>query len=368
METETYKDFESTELEKTGHQLAEIVRLQSEIAWTNAERLNFWEQLQKKNAELERLSAQHGNERKSQSTNIKALESAIDAQDNAMDADIIQENNAMEVDAVREHVYDHSQCLDRANVREGLIETLKASLIGRDIKIGRLESEAREQGMKMEGLIAQLTDQKAEIEKLQQSVRTSGSNANTNEMIKMHDTVSSLTAKLEDQDRKMSSLTRDTQNACRRANAKVKTTRDQLQAKEKELQEEQARRQSALEAERAIARQRFASSNPLQAELVGLKKALAEMTNNRDMCRVANETYRMQSFEARKAVEEGGRVQRMMEKQRDELVEVVEQLQRKMTNMVEAVRMEELEERSASRTRPNDGEHDTRSVKILPDE
>ena len=354
-------------MEKTGHQLAEIVRLHSEIAWTNAERLTFWEQLQKKNAELERLRAQHDNERKPQSTNIKALNSAMDAQDNAMDADIILEN-AMDVDAVRDHFYDHSQCLDRANVREGTIETLKASLIGRDIKIGRLQSEAREQGMKMEGLLAQLTDQRAEIEKLQQSVKTRGSNANTNEMIKMHDTVSSLTAKLEDQDRKMSSLTRDTQNACRRANAKVKTTRDQLQAKEKELQEEKARWQSALEAERAIARQRFASSNPLQAELVGLKKALAEMTNNRDKCRAANETYRMQSFEARKAVEEGGRVQRTVEKQRDELVEAVEQLQRKMTSMVEVVRMKELEERCASITRPNDGEDDTRLAKILPDE
>lgn len=53
----------------------------------------------------------------------------------------------------------------------------------------------------------------------------------------------------------------------------------------------------------AIDRQRFEKDNPLQEKVWDLKKALEEMTANRDKCRAANETFSTQSFEARRAVE-----------------------------------------------------------------
>lgn len=316
-------NFMSRELETTGHQLAEIARLQSDIAWTNVERANLRQQLHAKDAELGRITAQHLQERESQHANVQVLQDAVDARENAMVIDVVPENNAMvvdiapeknamEIDIVPDHVCDHSRCLDQANLCGGQIESLEASLIERDLKIDWLRSEAEGQGMKIEGLLAQLADQKAAIE----SVETNG--------------------------------------------------RNWSQAKEKALEVEKAGRQKALEAERAIARERFQSNNPLKAEVVGLKKALAEMTAKRDLCQAANESYRTQSFEAQKAVEAGEGAQREVEKQRDALVKANGQLQVKMAGMVDVERTNRMEDESgASSKRQNDKEEDTRAAEIL---
>lgn len=97
--------------------------------------------------------------------------------------------------------------------------------------------------------------------------------ANCNEILELRRTVSSLTAKLENQKRKMSSLTAESQKACCKANTAVKATNDLFGAKEEALDEEVGR-QKAEEAARAIARKRFQSRSPLPAEVVGLRKAL----------------------------------------------------------------------------------------------
>ncbi|MCJ1271301.1 cingulin-like 1 [Lobaria immixta] len=309
-------NFMSRELENTGHQLSEIAHLPSDIAWTNAERANLRQQLHAKDVELGRITAQHLQERESLRANAQVLQDATDARENAMVVDLVPENNAMDIDIVPDHVCDHSRCLDQANLRGGQIENLEASLMDRDLKIDRLRSEAEEQGMKIEGLLAQLADQKAAIKILQESVETNG--------------------------------------------------RNWSQAKEKALEVEKAGRQTALEAERAIARERLQSNNPLKAEVVGLKKALAEMTAKRDLCQAANESYLTQSFEAQKAVEAGEEAQREVEKQRDALVKANGQLQVKMAGMVEIERMNRMEDESGVLSkRRNDKEEDARAAEIL---
>lgn len=140
------------ELENTRHQLAEIARLQSNIAWTNAERATLYQQLHAKDAELGRITAQHFQERESQRANVQVLQDAADARENVMDIDIVPD-----------HVCDDSRCLDQANLCAGQIENLEASLMDRDLKIDRLRFEAEEQVMKIEGLLAQLAGQKTAI-------------------------------------------------------------------------------------------------------------------------------------------------------------------------------------------------------------
>lgn len=363
------KDLESRELENTRHQQAEITRLQGDISWTNREQATLHEQLQAKDAELQRITAQHHQERESQRTDIEALQDALDVHENTMVIDVVPENNDMDVDQAPDHICDHSRCVHQANLRDGRIETLEADLMGRDVKIRRLQSEANEHGVKMEGLLGQLTDQKAAVAKLQQSVETSGRSSDTNEVSELRQEVSSLKAKLEARDQKITSLIADGQKASRRANANVKETKALLAAKEKELGEEKAGRQRAVEAERAIARERFQSTNPLQAEVVGLKKALAEMTANRDQCRAANATYREQSYQARMAAADGDGAQREIERQRDGLVKTVGELHTKMAGMAVVERMDGMEDGSgASKKRQNDGDEDDRPAKILRDD
>lgn len=215
-----------------------------------------------------------------------------------MVVDVVPENNAMDIDIVPDHICDHSRCLDQTNLCGGHIQNLEASLMDRDLKIDRFRSEAEEQRMKIEGLLAQLADQKAAIKIMQESVETNG--------------------------------------------------RNWSQAKEKALEVEEAGRQKALEAEKAIARERFQSNNPLKAEVVRLKNALAEMTAKRDLCQAANESYRTQSFEAQKAVEAGEGTQREVEKQRDVLVKAHGQLQVKTAGMVEVERMKRVNDESGA--------------------
>lgn len=69
----------------------------------------------------------------------------------------------MDIGIVPDQVCDHSRCLDQANLCGGQIENLEASLMDRDLKIDRLRSEAEGQMMKIEGLLAQLADQKTVI-------------------------------------------------------------------------------------------------------------------------------------------------------------------------------------------------------------
>ncbi|MCJ1266089.1 hypothetical protein MMC22_005971 [Lobaria immixta] len=97
--------------------------------------------------------------------------------------------------------------------------------------------------------------------------------ANSNEILELRRTVSSLTAKLDNQKRKMSSLTAESQKACCKANTAVKATNDLFGAKEEALDEEVGR-QKAEEMARATARKRFQSRSPLPAEVVELRKAL----------------------------------------------------------------------------------------------
>lgn len=289
-------EYQSRELENTRNQLTEIARLQGLLAWTNAEQATLREQhrtesqnlerncqdlLKARDAELERSNAHSLLERESQRLKIQSLQDALDSKNNAMDVDTVTTH----AENVADHVCDHSKCIDQDNFRAGQISSLEALLMGSNLKVRRLQTEANEQGMKMEGLLWELRDQKAATTRLQQSVNTSEHNwsqlraslqlgeehdfatiertirqwqsnsasqphqcdhsvcdrralANSNEISELQHTVLSRKAKIEDQERKMSSLKADTQKVCRKANLAVKAANDKLQEKEKALEEE----------------------------------------------------------------------------------------------------------------------------------
>lgn len=187
-----HKDLMSKELDNTRHQLAKTTRLESAIAWTDAEQAilreqhiadlksqqSFWQGLlQEKDAKFQRINAQHLEERESQRLKMQALQDDLDVQ-----------NNAMDVDIVSDHVCDHSKCI---------------------------------------------------IEKLQQSVKTSNRDSEISELRR---TDSGLTTTLEDRKQRMNTMSADSQMACRNANHIIKETEDRLEKKEKELKEEKLRR------------------------------------------------------------------------------------------------------------------------------
>lgn len=185
---------------------------------------------------------------------------------------------------------------------------------------------------------------------------------NANTILELRHTVSSLNTRLDGRESKISSLTAKNQSVARTAVLAVRAKDDQLQIKEKALEDEKAGRKKAVEEERTIANERFQSNNSLQAQVDGLKKAL---TAHRDQCRRANKTNRVKSSEASKAVEAGEAARKEAERMRDELVKAVGQLEGKMTRMVEVDLMEEVEvESGASRKRRNDGEETPRPAKI----
>lgn len=319
--------------------------------------------------------------------------------------------------------------------------------MGRDIEDGRHQTKTMVEALKMEGFRGQLEDQKAVIQKLQLAVETRNRDwaqlrrslqlgeehdlasverllcqwqsnsasqdhkcdhsacerrilADSNRISELTDSVSSLQTQLADKDLKIGSLTGDNQFLSRKANQAVKATKDLLQKKEKELEAEKAGRQKAIESEREIAKMRFQSNNPLRNEVLGLRKALAEMTTSRDKCRDANETYRKQSAEARNKADQWEVEKWGAEKERDQVVKLLEELQGKKASVVEKTapvvekaalvveeaapvveeaasaveetagvqeedRMETEQAPSASRKRQNDGEGDPRPAKIL---
>ena len=137
-------------MENTRNQIAEIERLKSEIAATEAEQSTLSEKLRVKDAELQYLSAQHHTERESLRQKIEALQSSLEVRDNAMDVDVVPENNAMDVDVVHDHACDHSQCVKQANIREQRIRDLNTSLMRQDLTIDWLQNKAKEQRMKVD--------------------------------------------------------------------------------------------------------------------------------------------------------------------------------------------------------------------------
>lgn len=416
--------------------------------------------LKTKDVEIERINAQRLEEHRSQCIRIKALEDDLEAKDNAMDVDTGSDHVCDHSRCLDQtHVCDHSKCINEANLREEKISSLSASLMGRNIEDGRHQTRTMAEGLRMEGLRGQLEDQKAVIEKLQLAVGTRDRDwaqlrrslqlgeehdlasverllcqwqsnsasqdhkcdhsacerrilADSNRISELTNSVSSLNTKLADKDLKIGSLTADNQYVSRKANQAVKATKDLLQKKEKELEAEKAGRQRAIESEREIAKVRFQSNNPLRDEVLGLRKALAEMTTSRDKSRDANETYRKQSAEARDKADQAEVEKWGAETERAQLVKLVEELQGKKASVVEKTapvvagaapvveeaapvvketapvveeaataveetagveeeedRMETEQAPTASRKRRNDGEEDDpRPAKILRDE
>lgn len=408
------KDLETQESDNKRHQLEENARAEAALAAMNQERATFRDQqaeslvLQKRNAELEAVSERLFREGEAQRSTIKDLQDSLEAH-----------NNTMDVDIVFDHDCDHSKCHDEANRSYDQISDLTATLMGRDIKVSQLQGEAKKQGLKIEGLLGQLNDQKAAVDKLQTSVNTSDQNwrqlmaslqlgeghgfaslerllcqwqanstsqghtcdhsacdrqqlANAKEIADLRRTESLLNAKVDQRDHQVNSATAEGKKAYGRINKVLKETKDLLKATEKALEDEKAARQNAVEAERRFTRTRFELNNPLQEEVLRLKKALTEMTANRDQCRSANQTYRTQTVEARSAVEEVERSQQAVESQRDGLAKTVGQLDAKMARMVEVDREGEMEgmegSSGASKKRQNEDEGDAREAKILRDE
>lgn len=144
----------------------------------------------------------------------------------------------------------------------------------------------------------------------------------SNTILELRNTVSSLNSMLDAQESDMSSSTAESQEAARKAVLAVKGKEDPLQQKEKALEEEKAEREKAVEEKRRIAKEGFLYSNTLQAEVEGLKKGL------------------------KKALEDmtaGKAAQQEVERQRDELVRNVGELEGRMSRMVEVDMMEGVE-------------------------
>lgn len=429
-----HKDLKSSQLEKNENQLAEIKQLQNMITLKDVDLTTLRREhqadltsqqdshrvlLQAKDEDLERIHAQHLEECQSQRLKIKSLEDDRDVKDIVMGGD-----------DVLDHVCDRSQCINQKNLQEAQISELTADLMGRNLKVDRHRTEAGEQGMKMEGLKAQLEDEKAVTQKLRRSVEKSDRDwaqlrgslqlgeehdlasverllgqwqansasqnhqcdhsacdrrflAKCDEISALGQTLSSLRTKFDDRELNIKVLTADLQTERRKANNEVKKNKAQVVASAKAMEDEKAARQKAVEAERTMAFQRFQADNPLRGEAIRLKRALDDMTANRDKCRAANETYRMASLEARKkvdAAEEASKAaaaaakcaQHLVEKERDELAKAVEELKGKLSGGMVEVEEEEPAEGGSrgetSRKRPHDGDEDPRPPKILRDQ
>lgn len=94
------------------------------------------------------------------------------------------------------------------------------------------------------------------------------------------------------------------------------------------------RRQKAVEADTITAREGIKSISSLLVKVLGLEKDLKEMTVNSGKCWAANESYRRQSFDARKAVEASEVARREVERQRDELAKAFGELQATLARMM----------------------------------